>query len=478
MSVFNGIFALPRSVHGTLRWVRGAGHGVAVLPLMIVMSACRVVSPPPPQPLAPPELPLPHFEEELLPELLPMDPLPRPVPSTTPDAIMLSPLNDDPDFRAQVARWIEFWSVQNVESFRTFLERMGRYRQVVDRALTERELPGSLRYLPIVESGYVPTAVSRASAVGMWQFMATTARSMGLQVSGLVDERRDPVRSTLAAARFLSEQRERFGSWALALAAYNGGPARVERLLARHAPGAEPHDSLLAVLAPYLPRETRDFFPRFMAAATLAEHADRYGVVPLVTAAPLVYEEVVVPDATSLDVVALAAEVAEEEVLELNPHIMRRVTPGGRPTTVRVPRGTSNGFLERYAAIPVKQRVTVTEHVVASGETLTHVAGRYRVSISELRAANPGVRPRRMQIGQRLLVPLVPGPSDRSRTAGARRADPGYATHVVEHGDTLWGIARRYAVRISDLLLWNRLGARTVLQPGQKIQVSSSGGSP
>jgi membrane-bound lytic murein transglycosylase D len=291
---------------------------------------------------------------------------------------------------------------------------MERYREVVDQEIAAQELPRSLRYLPIIESGYAPSARSSASAVGLWQFMSGTARDVGLTVSPLLDERRDPVRSTPKALAVLSEHRERFGSWYLALAAYNAGPARVSRILRRRAPLAPQGDSLFLVLYESLPTETRDFIPKLLAASTLAASPERYGFEPPSTT-PLRFEEVTVPDATSVDVIAEAAGSPQESIEALNPQLVRGFTPPDRETIIRVPEGRGAMFERNYALIPPDQRVSFLEHRVRSGETFSHIAVRYGVNVGLLQAANPGIEPRRLQIGQWVVVPRAPRTGERGR---------------------------------------------------------------
>lgn len=333
------------------------------------------------------------------------------------DPIVHSEATRDTDLRAEVERWRLRFTESDPESFRIYLERMTRYAALVDSVLIERELPSSLRYLPIVESGYLPTAVSSASAAGMWQFMGPVARDFGMQVDPLIDERRDPIAATDAAARFLAELHDRFDSWFLALAAYNGGPNRVDRLLREHVPFAPGGDSLFMRIRPHLPRETQDFVPKFLAVAEVARQADRLGLAPELdqSHAPLAFDEVEVPDATSLDIVAAAAGVPEQDVLDLNPQVIRGVTPRGRATRLRVPVGAAVEFSRVYPGIPASERVTVTEYVVRSGDTLSEIAEEFGIRTSELTAANPSVDARRLQIGTRLIVPVAPGSAERIR---------------------------------------------------------------
>ncbi len=323
------------------------------------------------------------------------------------DEILHSPASVDTALREAASAWRSRWTGQLSETFAQYLERMGRYDQLVQRELDERDLPASLRYLPLVESGYSPRAVSRAGATGLWQLMRPTARELGLMVNSIVDDRRDPVASTAAALDYPEELHAEFGSWLLALAAYNGGPGRIRRVLDRYGPSTAPFDDerFIAVRR-YLPRETREFIPRFFAAAALAEDPEKYGF-RMREPDPMAFDEIRVPDATSLDVIATAAQVPEERIRRLNPHYLRGYTPVGEPRIVRVPVGLSATFERNFAAIPPEDRLSFLEHVVAAGETFSHIARRYGVAVSELTDANRQVEPRRLQIGMGVIVPLA-----------------------------------------------------------------------
>lgn len=395
-------------------WGGRGGVGMAGLGLALLTGGCGGGGPTPPPPIPPPDVSVEAVAADVLaPDAGAFLPPPGPVLR---DDIFRSPMIRHPDFQREVDRWVAYWRSTASRWFPGYLERMTWFAGTVDEALAENGLPPSLRYLPIIESGYSPRAVSRASAVGLWQFMAPTARGYGMQVSPLLDERRDPFKSTEAAADFLATLRERFGSWFLALAAYNSGPNRVQRILDRYAPLTPRSDSLYWELRRYLPRETRDFVPKFVAAALVAGNPAAYGYeVPADTLA-FVFDEVAVPDATTLDVVALAAEAPQEEIERLNPEVVRGITPPGQETQLRVPEGKGAVFQDNYARIPPSERVTFVEHRVARGETFTHIARRYGVPVRDVQAANPGVNPRRLQIGQRLTVPIAPSARSRNGT--------------------------------------------------------------
>lgn len=323
------------------------------------------------------------------------------------DEILASPMLRDPEFQEAVARWIDYWQNTAHAWFPDYLRRMGSFEQTVDSALAERGLPSSLRYLPLIESGYSTGARSRASAVGMWQFMSVTATELGMEVSAFVDERRDPYKSTVAATAMLADLHESFDSWFLALAAYNGGPNRARRILRQQAPLAQRSDSLFWALRRHWPPETRDFVPKLIGAVIVAGRPTEHGYFETERDPPFRFDEVTVPDATTFAVLARAAETDEEEIRRLNPELFRGFTPPGRTVVLRVPAGMASTFEANYAAIPTDERMTIVEHHVASGETLSHVARRYGVTVADLQAANPDIRPRYLRIGARITVPIM-----------------------------------------------------------------------
>ena len=370
-------------------------------------------------PLAPPPVPSPQVDVSMPTvggDLVYPDLGEAPPERMVKDEILTSPLTRDPEFQERVAYWVNHWSTTAARWFPEYLERMTWFAPVVDSTLTRKDLPPSLRYLPVIESGYSPRAVSGASAAGLWQFMAPTARGFGMQVTPLLDERRNPIKSTEAATDFLGDLRSRFGSGYLALAAYNSGPTRVQSIMDRYAPMVPGSDSLYWALRHRLPRETRDFLPKLLAAAEVAGNPRLYGFDVPDGGLGFHFDEVVVPDATTLDVVAEAAEAPQGEIERLNPEVIRGITPPGKQITLRVPPGRAGTFRRNYERIPPSERVTFVEHRVSSGETLSHIARRYGIPLRDLEAANPGLNPRRLQIGQRLTVPIAP--SRRHRAGG------------------------------------------------------------
>lgn len=383
----------------------------------------------------------------------------------------------------RVREYLLFFQTEARDRFSIWLSRLGRYEGMIREQLRNQGLPEDLVYLTLIESGLSNTAVSRARAVGMWQFMASTGKLYGLEVTPWVDERRDPFRATDAAARHLADLVRDLGSVYLAAAAYNAGMGRVRRSIVK-LPGQGPEflsDQTFFDLAErnYLRRETRDYVPKLIAAALIAKQPVRYGFTGIEPLQPLVFDEVVVPDATGLDVVARLADTTLAAVLELNPHYLRRVTPPGREVVVRVPRGRGETTAVRYASLPASERVTFAEHLVKRGETLSEIARSYRVSVPLITGANPGLKPRSLRIGQRLIIPLSGrGVSSTTLVAASRPAVrqavaplPAGATHRVRRGETLSAISRRYGVPLARLLDENHLSTDSVIKPGDRIKI-------
>ncbi len=367
----------------------------------------------------------------------------------------------------QVDRWIEYFSVKAHSRFATYLSRAGRYEGMVRAKLREADLPEDLLYLAMIESGMNPRAYSRAHAVGMWQFIRGTGRRYGLEINYWLDERRDPYKATDAAIAHLSDLYDEFGSWYLAAAAYNGGAARVSRGIAR----TGSNDFWDLSQARVLRRETRNYVPKLIAAAIIAKNPEKYGFDDVEPESPLEFDTSVVPDATSFDVLAKAAGATEADIRLLNPQYPRLVTPPDREVEVRVPRGMKKTFAANYAEVPPDERVTWLEHVVTRGQTLSHIAQRYGTSVTAIRAANNYVNPRRLQIGQRLIIPRSGAARARLASSSPAPAPPdGPLTVTVRSGDTLWAIGRRYKVSTRQLMELNGLNS-SVIHPGDRITV-------
>jgi peptidoglycan lytic transglycosylase D len=256
----------------------------------------------------------------------------------------------------RVERWIEAFQTTRQAEFQALLRQREVYAGMIQGKLRERGMPQELLYIAMIESGLSPMAVSHVSAVGMWQFMSPTALQYGLRVDEYVDERRDPVAATDAALDYLAWLHDRFGgSWYLAAAAFNAGPGRMERILNRHADGRFSREGTYWDILDYLPRETREYVPKMIAVTMLANDADALGF-DASDVVPYRYESVFVPGGTTLFSIADALEIEVSELVGLNPHLMRGVTPPDEIYGVRIPVGGSATVVNDSArTLPVRR---------------------------------------------------------------------------------------------------------------------------
>jgi len=280
----------------------------------------------------------------------PTEVLDGPVPAVSEVAAELVSTRIPLEVNAQVDRWIHRFVGADREVFKGYLVREGLYGGLIRERLRSRGMPEQLIYIAMIESGFSPTATSSVGAAGVWQFMASTARQYGLTVDYWVDERRDPIRATDAALDYLTELYAEFGSWYLAAAAYNSGAGRVSRALRRHGAAVLYDDALYWEISDHLPAETREYIPKMLAATLLAEEAQRFGFV-VEKSLPYLFDQVLVPGGTRLLDVALALDVPRSLIHELNPHLVRGLTPPGRAYMVRVPQRDSHRLVAELYGI-------------------------------------------------------------------------------------------------------------------------------
>lgn len=238
-----------------------------------------------------------------------------------------------------VQRFVDLFEHQQSDRMALYLKRSGRYEGMIRAKLRERGMPEDLLYLSMIESGFNPNAKSKAQAVGLWQFMAGTARGYGLRIDNYVDERRDPEKSTDAALRYLQDLYNQFGSWNLAAAAYNSGGNRVARIMREETGAERGSEGDFWRIRSRLPSETREYVPLMFAAALIGKEPHKYGLDRVERLLPLPVEKVDVPGGTSLDAVAEAIGVDGDDLRELNPELIRGTTPPGKSYDVRIPEG-------------------------------------------------------------------------------------------------------------------------------------------
>lgn len=373
---------------------------------------------------------------------------------------------------AKVRHFVNYYSGPGRHGFRRWLERSGRYLPMMREVFAEQGLPLDLTYLAMIESGFNPRACSRANAVGPWQFMASTGKNYGLSNDWWRDERRDPLKSTQAAARHLKDLHKRFeGDWYLAIAAYNAGPGKVERAIRKY----RSRDFWQLCRGTYLRKETKNYLPKLLAVLLIAKDPEAYNFNDLQYQPALTFDIAELPSSTDLDIVARLCDVSYEEMVALNPELKRWCTPPRHPKyPVRLPAGKATLFREKYAQIPADRRANYRRHKVKSGDTLIGMAKQYGIRSKDIVVLNNIRNPRALRVGRDLILPLRPGaslPADVLEEGYDRTRQKRYK---IRKGDSLWTIARRFDVTTSQLCAWNGIGTKTILKPGKVLRVAGS----
>jgi membrane-bound lytic murein transglycosylase D len=333
--------------------------------------------------------------------------------------------------------------------------------------------------------------LSKASAKGPWQFMKATAVEQGLKHDWYIDERSDPEKATIAAAKYLKTLHKMFdGDWHLVLAAYNGGMGRVQRAMNR---SGVVDFWRLSESSRYLPRETREYVPLILAAIIVAKNPSQYGF-ETVAEEPIAYEKVVVPQAIDLRRVAEWTGCSIDEIQSLNPELRRWTTPVRYSDyELKLPVGTAEQFQERLASAPPEDLVSLNWYAVKRGETISTIARKLRVSRTDLAAANHLSVRSKVQAGQKLVIPRAPttllatNTKPAAPTSVASRSIVGTAsvpdapqpatrtlTYRVKRGDTLVAIARLFDTTVDRIKSLNRLRSNRIA-PGLRLKITARG---
>ena len=401
-----------------------------------------------------------------------------------------------------------------------WLSRAETYFPMIEQIFKEEGVPDELKYLAMVESGLNPRARSWAKAAGMWQFIAATGGAYGLQVTPWVDERMDPEKATRAAARHLKDLYQMYDEdWQIAIAGYNCSPRCIKRAI-RQSGKADP---TFWDIYPYLPSETRNYVPMFIAAALVTSNPDAFDVnIAAVKPGPrYAYDYVPVQGMVSLEALGELAGTDAATIRALNPELRREsLPPMDDPYYVRIPHGSADRFVTAYAELPEEARRSSTEYVVRRGDTLSKISKRYAVSVTALMHQN-GLRSTKIRVGQRLVVPVSPYEGRAAvKLAGAEPISVQYDLHAarpvmaaeatplpstpvrrasstsrsttstssgssssssetrvvyrVRRGDNLSTIARKYGVSVRDLQRWNSLSGSKI-RSGQRLYLYPSG---
>ena len=386
-----------------------------------------------------------------------------------------------PDFdipiviNAKVEQFIQYFQTTARKVFANWLARSEKYIPSMKNLLKENGLPEDLVYLALIESGFNPYAYSRSKASGPWQFIYLTGKKYGLRSNWWIDERRDPEKSTIAAAKYLKDLHDMFECWYLAAAGYNAGEKKIAAAMKRY--GTEDFWELTKYR--YLKRETKDYVPQMIAAALIAKEPEKYGFIGIEYQEPLRYEKVKVPEVTDLRLIAKACEVAVDDIKDLNPELSRWCTPPNFPDyEIKVPFGKKELFLRNFEALSPGERFQFRIHSVKKGETLARIAKLYGVDLEPVLELNRLNKKSHLSKGMDLVIPL-PKDRDQKLTAmvkkesngGNRHSKPKEMTYTIRKGDSLWSIANEMGVNVGALSSWNNLYPEKKLVPGDKLEI-------
>ncbi len=418
------------------------------------------------------------LEEEVWPAKDLLLSLPEEEPSEKGEKKDLEPTSpvEEIDFEIEIQNtsimrdYVDYYTRRHRKTFSRWLRRSERYLPYIREVFQEEGLPQDLIFLPFAESGFNPWAYSSAGAAGMWQFIPSSARHYGLQVSWWVDERRDPYRSTRAAARYLKKLHRQFGSWYLALAAYNAGEGTVQRALRRS--GFDGYYKLCRE-SRYLHRETRYYVPKFLAILKIVKNLEEYEFQELSLDAQPELGRVDIPSGTDLGGFCRHIDMSWDTFRKLNPFLRRQVTPPNGPTTVYLPRSKKtlaqnvldNSEFDSYSGY--------ARYRVQHGDSWWRLAKRFNAPIGVLKDINDRssnlLRP-----GEWVVVPT--GAHDRKKKLA--RSGDGSGTYTVQKGDTLWEIARSFGLDVADLRQANNVDDRGhTIRPGERLTIPRSSAS-
>jgi len=375
------------------------------------------------------------------------------------------------DLNKHVEREIKSFQRGERQFFMDSYRRSGQYRPMIVRMLREAGMPEELSWLPLVESGFKTRALSRARALGMWQFISSTGHRYGLTRDHWVDKRMDPEEATRGAIDYLTELHGMFGDWMTALAGYNCGENRVMKVIRRQPDSYNDH---FWDVFEQLPRETARYVPRFQATLLIVSDPEKYGF-DLPEPLPAVnFEKVTVERHVKLEDLDRTLGLEKGTLAAANPALRRGVTPG-KTWELNVPAGAAPTFHARLAKMPeyVPPKDSYATHRVRNGETLSTIARRYGTSINKIVAANNLRSRNRIRAGQRLKIPHrgAPVTSRRSSTAVAT-GKAASTTHRVRSGDSLWKLASRYGTTVDRIKRDNGLRSDK-LTVGQKLKVNT-----
>lgn len=387
------------------------------------------------------------------------------------------PLSDIPlTLNSKVEYFLYYFQTSGRQSFSRWLSRSSRYIPMMKEILKREGMPEDLVYVAMIESGFHLHARSWANAVGPWQFISDTGRRYSLRIDQWVDERKDPVKATTAAALYLKELYSMFkGDWYLAAAGYNAGENKILRAINMY----NTNDFWEISRGSYLKRETKEYVPKLLAAAIIAKDPARYGFSDIAYLPAIEFDTVKIPSRTDLELVARLSGTTYDTIRDLNPDLRHWCTPPNYPDyELKLPKGTRQQFELEYAKVPEDKRYTekvlYTNYLARKKDSIKTVARRFGTSPEALSELN-GLSKNTRIAGKKLVVPVrqTVDFSHEGRSAHASAKKGTFAKYyTVKKGDTLDGLAKRFKVSTRMLSTWNNLKNKVALKPGRRIIIA------
>lgn len=303
----------------------------------------------------------------------------------------------------EVEWFIRYFQTTNRKHFTKWLRRSKKYIPLMQKILKENDLPTDLVYMAMIESGFSTSARSHKRAVGPWQFIQGTGKRYGLHVDWWLDERQDPIKSTIAAAQYLKDLYDMFGSWFLAAAGYNAGENKIKRAIHRH----KTEDFWELATYRYLRKETKQYIPKLIAALLISKNPEKYGFEDVQYEEPLEFDIVEVDSPIDLRTTAKVLEIDYATLKGLNPELKRWSTPPqNNPYTLMIPLGKKEAFLARYDEIKPKNKMLFHAHKIRAGDTIYKIARLYKTPVDPILEMNNIRSPRRIRPGDHLIIPV------------------------------------------------------------------------
>jgi membrane-bound lytic murein transglycosylase D len=362
----------------------------------------------------------------------------------------------------------EYLSSGGLAWIQAVLKRAVPYWAYVNGRIAFYGLPPELAYLPVIESEYRPTGISRTGAAGIWQFMRNSIGGSGIKIDDWRDDRRDFVKSTEAALKKLKWNYEHYGDWYLALAAYNCGVGKLDRAIKKA--GTSDYWELCAKKA--IPSETRTYVPKLLAIASIARYGGRYGMAPSWDD-PVEWEHIPLQRSVHLSLVAEKANVPLDLLKSGNAELRYNVTPpGDKSYCLKVPAGYGQAVSDVVNDASLKL-IKYYIYTVKYGDTLSALSRHYDVSVDMIMSNNPGLQPRALRLGAKIIVPAMKdvGPYQGAKPAGDDSAPAFTATYRVCKGDTIWSLALKYGVQPETLAERNGLSLDSIIHEGLILSV-------